>query len=297
MLLSGEYVVLSGAKGLAVPTRAGQTLEISESGQAGQLLWQSFLLDGSSWFQGRFSVSDWEVLESSDLHIAKRLQELFVAICSQNPAFAEKANKKQATTRLEFPAEWGFGSSSTLIYMLSKWANVDPFFLLDQSFGGSGYDLIAAGASGPFMFWRDPQPQFAPIRLDWPFREALFLVYLGKKQNSREGIQRYRQRETLLQKEIQQVSALSEQLVEVKTRENFEGLLQEHELLLSQLLDLTRVQDLHFSDFPGVVKSLGAWGGDFVLVSSGGLSAKAVKDYFHSAGFKTIFPFSEIVLC
>ena len=35
---------------------------------------------------------------------------------------------------------------------------------------------------------------------------------------------------------------------------------------MSELLDTKTIKELLFPDFSGTIKSLGAWGGDFVLV-------------------------------
>jgi hypothetical protein len=53
---------------------------------------------------------------------------------------------------------------------------------------------------------------------------------------------------------------------------------------------------LHFfPDFNGAVKSLGAWGGDFVMATHNGNPNHAVS-YFRNKGFNIIFPYKELVL-
>jgi hypothetical protein len=47
-----------------------------------------------------------------------------------------------------------------------------------------------------------------------------------------------------------------------------------------------------FPDFKGIVKSLGAWGGDFVMV----LSKQNPKEYFIEKGYTTILSYDEMVL-
>ena len=64
-----------------------------------------------------------------------------------------------------------------------------------------------------------------------------------------------------------------------------------HESLLALLLNKTTVQKLYFKDFKGVVKSLGAWGGDFVLASGNDTSV----EYFKDKGFQTIIPFEKMI--
>ena len=70
--------------------------------------------------------------------------------------------------------------------------------------------------------------------------------------------------------------------------------LEEHEALLSKTLGLPTVKEKHFPNFPGVVKSLGAWGGDFVMAISE-KPAQAVQQYFKVKGFETVFGYREFV--
>jgi len=47
-----------------------------------------------------------------------------------------------------------------------------------------------------------------------------------------------------------------------------------------------------FSDFPGSIKSLGAWGGDFVLAAS----ASPAENYFKTRGYTTYFAYHDFIL-
>ena len=47
-----------------------------------------------------------------------------------------------------------------------------------------------------------------------------------------------------------------------------------------------------FPDFDGVIKSLGAWGGDFVMV----ISNENPTDYFMEKGYETVIPYEEMIL-
>ena len=50
--------------------------------------------------------------------------------------------------------------------------------------------------------------------------------------------------------------------------------------------------DLAFKDFYGQTKSLGSWGGDFILASGDNETPK----YFKEKGYNTIIPFSKMKL-
>jgi hypothetical protein len=61
---------------------------------------------------------------------------------------------------------------------------------------------------------------------------------------------------------------------------------------MSEVLSLTTIQEQLFSDFNGTIKSLGAWGGDFVLV----VAAENPTEYFREKGYETILQYSEMIL-
>ena len=71
----------------------------------------------------------------------------------------------------------------------------------------------------------------------------------------------------------------------------FNQLLFEHETLVSRYLNREPLQKSQFRDFGGQIKSLGAWGGDFMLVSGN----PETPSYFKSKGYTTIFKFTEIL--
>ena len=52
------------------------------------------------------------------------------------------------------------------------------------------------------------------------------------------------------------------------------------------------VKECLFPDYKGTVKSLGAWGGDFVLAIS---ETEDIPNYFLSKGFDICIPYDEIV--
>jgi hypothetical protein len=57
---------------------------------------------------------------------------------------------------------------------------------------------------------------------------------------------------------------------------------------------LVPVQKELFSDFPGVVKSLGAWGGDFLLILSE-MPKNEISSYFAKKGYQMLFSYGEII--
>jgi hypothetical protein len=57
-------------------------------------------------------------------------------------------------------------------------------------------------------------------------------------------------------------------------------------------LQLTPVKERLFDDYFGAVKSLGAWGGDFVLATGD----KTTPAYFKKKGYSTVLTYKEMIL-
>jgi hypothetical protein len=68
--------------------------------------------------------------------------------------------------------------------------------------------------------------------------------------------------------------------------------MEEHEAVMSAILEIETVKESFFPDFDGTIKSLGAWGGDFVMV----ISKNNPTSYFKERGFETIIPYQEMIL-
>ncbi|HAT66380.1 MAG TPA: GHMP kinase [Flavobacteriaceae bacterium] len=287
LLLTGEYVVLDGAKALAIPTKKGQSLTVEASEKKG-VHWKSLDEKGTVWFKATFSL-DTSISEKEDkvlfqlIQILKEAQKL-------NPSFLAEENYK-VTTMLDFPRNWGLGTSSTLINNIAQWAEVDAFKLLQNSFGGSGYDIAAAQNSTPIIYQlKNGNPKVEPVKLNWDFTESLFFVHLNQKQDSKEGIAHYK-KEKVSATVISEISFITEKLISCKTLKEFEALLNQHEELISLSIGLPTVKEQLFSDYPKAIKSLGAWGGDFVLAAGNEMD----RSYFRKKGFTTIVSYRDMI--
>ena len=293
LLLTGEYFVLDGAQALAIPTKYGQGLIVEERADQG-LKWESYDEDGNCWFQHTYPHFN----NQSDDPIIDRLRDILNAIQTLNPSFQH--HHKVVSTHLTFPRNWGLGTSSTLIALLSQWADVNPFELLEKTFGGSGYDIACAISNSPILYQLEKKekliiPTYETTSFDPPFKEKLYFVYLDKKQNSRKGIQQYKAKQKPTDKTINEISNLTQKIKNVRKLLNFELLLKKHEQIVSKQIGLATIQSTHFNYYWGVVKSLGAWGGDFVLATSH-KPYEETKAYFNEKGFKTFLRYEEMVL-
>ncbi len=293
--MTGEYFVLGGSLALATPVRFGQQIKISKGKISNQIHWTSLEPDGSVWFSAKISLSNFSILETSDLATAERVLQILRAIEQAKPTFFLTQNALEIFTQTDFPRNWGLGTSSTLIAGLAKFAGIDPFFLLEKTFGGSGYDVACAFSDGPILYKiENGKPDFYVVKFDPPFSKNLYFVYLGKKMDSREGIKIYREKINGDNKTNNEINKLTSDFLKSKNLKEIENVMKKHENLISDALNLEKVKDRFFPDFWGAVKSLGAWGGDFVLATSEKPEAETRK-YFNEKGFEVFFSFSEMV--
>ncbi|MBT9187451.1 GYDIA family GHMP kinase [Zobellia russellii] len=294
LLLTGEYAILDGALGLAIPTKYGQTLKVTPT-QSQQLIWKSLDNEEKAWFKTSVDIGELatdkkevtnETVETVLLNILKEAKKL-------NPNFLFKTTGLEVETKLDFPRDWGLGSSSTLINNIAQWAEVDAFQLLWNAFSGSGYDIACAQNNTPILYQvKEKIPTIKPVAFNPKFKKQLFFVHLDKKQNSREGIAQYRKMEFDHIKLTESITRLTLEITESKDLETFGSLLERHEALLSRILQTKTIKQQLFPDYLGTIKSLGAWGGDFILA----IGNKDTPDYFIKKGYRTVIPYDKMVL-
>ncbi len=293
LLLTGEYAVLDGGKALALPTIFGQNL-IVENGKNREIIWKSFDSDGSVWFEDVIAFDEIINRKSGEETVRNTLIAILHQAYLVNPDFIENGEGFSVTTNLTFPKIWGLGTSSTLINNIAQWTNVDAFELLNNSFGGSGYDIASAQNDVPIVYRLDDnKPVFEKAAFHPPFEEQLYFVYLNRKQSSKTAIKAYyNNRRYGLEKSIIAISQITESVVVVSEVGAFARLLEKHETIMSDLLEMETVKQTFFPDFNGTVKSLGGWGGDFVLA----VSKENPTAYFKDKGFTTVIPYNEMIL-
>lgn len=295
LLLTGEYLVLDGAKAIALPTQCGQSLTIENIDEP-IIHWTSFDADNSIWLEAQFPIDGLRgalVNETDDTK--KRLLNLLVTAMQCNSKFLDDKHKGyKITTYLDFNRSWGLGTSSTLINNLGQWARVNPYRLLNKTFGGSGYDIACASANAPLVYVLDDplNPTITKANFNPSFKDQLFFVYLNQKQNSREAITAYQNHKSQVKLAIKEIDSISSLILNSKNLFDFEQLIRKHEIIISQMIGLQPVKDLYFSDYGGEIKSLGAWGGDFILATS----KHNPTAYFESKGYSTVIPYSKLIL-
>jgi len=308
LLLTGEYVVLDGAEALALPTKYGQSLTIEIIDEP-KLIWQSFDDKGNIWYEDQFIITNNEIqkqgfdklnmTELDNSQMSKRLIQILNAAKQLNPLFLNNDTGFHIKTKLDFPKNWGLGTSSTLINNIANWADVDAYKLLDLTFGGSGYDIactkhdtaITYKLEKPFDYVQDDMRVVKKVDFNPEFRDNLYFVYLNKKQNSREGIAHYKAN-TINNTIISEITDITLKLIKSNNLNDFESLINLHEEIISKTIKQKPVKNILFKDFKGSIKSLGAWGGDFVLATS----VNNPTLYFETKGFKTVIPYTDMIL-
>lgn len=293
LLLSGEYAILDGALGLAVPTVFGQYLKVTNQKSNG-LHWRSYNETNQVWFEAKFDLKNWTTSTATDTSKAKTLIKILSKAQELNPEFLTTPDGLSVETKLTFPTNWGLGSSSTLINNIAQWANIDAHQLLWMTLGGSGYDISCAQHDGSILFkLEESAPRVKKVQFAPPFKDKLFFVYLNKKQDSQKAIIEYRKSNHGRGHFVDEISELTKELLNAASLVDFELAMEKHETLLSKILKIEPIKSALFDDFPGSIKSLGAWGGDFILATG---TQEKTPGYFKSKGFETLLSYGEMVL-
>lgn len=287
-LITGEYIVLRGAEALAVPLGFGQSaLLVPNDGEA--VYWEGFAPDGK-WFETAFDGESLSVLMGADADKSERLVKIIAEIRKQSPNFLKSG--WWVRTDLDFNPAFGMGSSSTLLSLLCDAAGADAFPVLKNTFGGSGYDLACAFAEKPIIYTLvDNKPSSKEVELPSHITEHILFVYSGNKMVSSGEVKKFSSL-NIEDSVIDSFTQLTRETIATKDIQVFSDILVEHEHKMGELLGQD-VLKKRFSDFNGVVKSMGAWGGDFFMAVAE--DVQYAKEYFTAKGFSPIYTYDEII--
>lgn len=287
LLLTGEYVVLHGAKSLTVPTQRGQKLCV-ESTSRDYLEWLSVDVHGVEWFSGIFDSAG-NCISSSDSKIALGISNFLQT--AQRLGGSRFVGKKVVST-LEFERDWGLGSSSTLTSLIGQWLDVDPMALHWENSNGSGYDVAIATHSQAGIYQKkDEGHHLDLISYIPPFADELFFVHLNQKQNSSADVRKFLDENPISTQDVEAISNLTAEWLSANSLSRLESIIEEHENRLSSILNRPTIKSSLFTDYIGSIKSLGAWGGDFVLTTR-----RNALSYFPSKGYHTVVSWNDMVL-
>lgn len=294
LMVSGEYLVLKGAMALALPLKYSQSLTVEEKEGKSMIQWKSTIND-NLWFTTIILLPDFRVLETNSPDISATLCTILSGVKTLQPNFLNSPKEYHVISAMDFHPEWGFGSSSTLISNVADWADCDPFELNSMIFNGSGYDIACARSSSPIIYEiRNGQPSYRKANFQPSFDKQLFFVYLNSKQNSQKSINGL-DLTMVAENDLQAITELTSGMERAQNLETFRWLMDQHEEFIGRIIRKIPVKSLYFDDFEGSLKSLGAWGGDFVLAASD-RPEEYIRNYFNNKNLQTIFKYSEIVL-
>ncbi len=283
LLLTGEYLVLKGALALAMPVRYGQKMTVRPT-ERPEIRWVSRDEKGDIWWQNTFELP---VKEDTSNAVSHKLSRLLKYATEHAP---QPVTGMEIETRLEFPRNWGLGSSSTLTHLIAKAFGISPFELHRAVWTGSGYDVMAAGMEQAFLYQLDEGvPVVTPVSFYPDFHEHIFFVFLNKKQNSAREVANFSgfMPDTKL---LKRIGDISREMTWATDLSYFQSLMEEHEQILSGVLQRPDVQRELFAGYSGTIKSLGGWGGDFVMAAGD----KDTPEFFKGKGYHTVIPFRKM---
>ncbi|KXH82981.1 GYDIA family GHMP kinase [Chryseobacterium kwangjuense] len=290
LMLTSEYFAIDGALVLAVPTKPGQEFFFEEKEDEKSLIFWEACHQNTLWLKVLIDYKNWKILETNLLPGAEFILKTLKNVQQLSEIKFKSHTTYHVKTNLQFPADYGLGSSSTLMNNLAEWADVNPFQLNSISLGGSGYDIAVAKEKTAVLFRSKPEIAYERVNFNPPFKNELIFIHLNQKQDSREGINFYKSK-AKSQILIDEFSDITKKVLLCSELEKFSELMMIHEQKIAKFLEIPTVKEKFFADCPVFVKSLGAWGGDFVM------SAKfdGYKDYFWGKGFNAVFEWSDII--
>ena len=293
LLLTGEYLVLDGAKALALPTKMGQNLQVVTHDKP-TISWKSFDADGTIWFEDELELDAIiNYKEAAESSVKNTLLTILHHAHLLQPSFFQETVGYQIETALTCPKKWALGTSSTLINNLAQWLKIDAFELLNNSFGGSGYDIACAKSNSPIVYHLENEtPHFKAIHFNPSFKENIHFVYLNQKQSSKMAIANYMSKHHHVNAVISKINTITYDAIDCKEGKEFAKQMEKHEIIMSDVLEIETIQEKLFPDFKGIIKSLGAWGGDFVMA----ISKENPTAYFKEKGYPVVLSYEEMIL-
>lgn len=291
LLLTSEYAVLDGALALAVPTKWGQEFFFEENGDGNFMVFWEAYHQNILWLKAEINYKTWEIAATNLPQAAEFVLKVLQNVQKLSDIKFRSDSSYHLKTNLQFPANYGLGSSSTLMNNLADWAGIDAFELNELSLGGSGYDIAVAKAKSAILYQKtDRERLIKAVDFNPVFKNELIFIHLNQKQDSREGINHYRSKAKSPQL-IEVFSSLTSEIMKAEDIGLFSELMDVHERKLSNFLGIKTVKEKYFENCPVFVKSLGAWGGDFVMSRK----FPGFEDYFSGKGFHRFFSWDDLI--
>lgn len=277
-MLCGEYVVIIGVEALALPVSLGQWMyvwEFDSPGGGDRLIWEAKEKDGSTWLNESFALPleamEAEAEKSSERDRSREVLHSMLSMVAEG--FWKTGKSYRIETQLEFDRSSGLGSSSTMVANFARFAGLDAQKVQQKVLGGSGYDVAVAELGKGLVFWKNAEvANWDAWKLSADLTSKWKIVFLGKKQNSRNALADVKgklmeiEKDDFLMHQLQQVCAAVKMAKQVPM---LEAGLEMWQAILAMSLGLETPYQ-HFKFQPskgGLCKWLGAWGGDMLLIN------------------------------
>ncbi len=277
-MLCGEYAVTIGVEALALPVSLGQWMyvwEFDSPGGGDRLIWEAKDKDGSTWLNESFALPletmEAETEKSSERDRSREVLHSMLSMVAEG--FWKTGKSYRIETQLEFDRSSGLGSSSTMVANFARFAGLDAQKVQQKVLGGSGYDVAVAELGKGLVFWKNAEvANWDAWKLSADLTSKWKIVFLGKKQNSRNALADVKgklmeiEKDDFLMHQLQQVCAAVKMANQVPM---LEAGLEMWQAILAMSLGLETPYQ-HFKFQPtkgGLCKWLGAWGGDMLLIN------------------------------
>lgn len=285
---------MKGAVALAIPLNVGQSLKVTYN-KTGVINWNALSTNGF-WFRCVIDPENLEIIDTDNKELSSKLLEVLQVAQTLSDKPLPVKDGCVIQTKAEFNPSYGFGTSSTLVSNLASWLDINPYLLLGDTFGGSGYDIACARSNMPILYQiKKNDILITDADFKPKFIENIYFVYLGYKQSSKNEIVKFNENCTFGQVDIDDISEISRKIITTDNLDDFEKLLSEHELIMSRILKRKTIKEERFTYYDGVVKSLGAWGGDFVMMTSK-LHENEFRELMETKGFEVVYRYDQLVL-
>ena len=277
-MLCGEYAVTIGVEALALPVSLGQWMyvwEFDSPGGGDRLIWEAKEKDGSTWLNESFALPletmEAETEKSSERDRSREVLHSMLSMVAEG--FWKTGKSYRIETQLEFDRSSGLGSSSTMVANFARFAGLDAQKVQQKVLGGSGYDVAVAELGKGLVFWKNAEvANWDAWKLSADLTSKWKIVFLGKKQNSRNALADVKgklmeiEKDDFLMHQLRQVCAAVKMANQVPM---LEAGLEMWQAILAMSLGLETPYQ-HFKFQPtkgGLCKWLGAWGGDMLLIN------------------------------
>ena len=290
LMITGEYFVLRGAKSLLLPTKYSQDMIVSKLDNKAIISWESYDHNHKKWFSVEFNLP-YITIEGEKTEQKVFLKKILDFVIKKKPKIFENNVGLKIKTRMDFERKWGLGSSAILINNLSNYFGLNPFEVSKNVTNSSGADIASVATSKPIVYsLSNEKPLYKHVSFNPKFSKNLLFIFLNKKQSSSKEVERFKSLK-INDNEINTITQITNEILDCKEIDDFNYLINEHEEIISRKIKRKTVKNLLFKDFRGSIKSLGAWGGDFILACSENNS----KNYFKRKGFETSISFDNML--